>query len=83
MVLSNQQQLYESGESQQSRFRHRIGFKAFKSFVQDYSRHGSRGELGLYFSTLLTRTLTVSGPYSGAYTTMHPRQANSFAVVAT
>jgi hypothetical protein len=25
----------------------------------------------------------ISNPYSGAYTTMHPRQANSFAVVAT
>ncbi len=24
-----------------------------------------------------------SNPYSGAYTTMHPRQANSLAVVAT
>jgi hypothetical protein len=29
------------------------------------------------------RVRQTSNPYSGAYTTMHPRQANSFAVVAT
>ena len=29
------------------------------------------------------RVRQTSNPYSGAYTTMHPRHANSFAVVAT